>query len=143
MTSKQRAKILSLENENMELRQNLKEYKRTIVKPGIKEIKQIDGDKCKICGSIDILNVHHISPKSLGGSNESENLITLCKSCHLFMHCNPKLIMLEKEMHSRKTKEGLQKAIINGKKIGRPIGTIDKIQRKSRKIINKMGGTFC
>jgi 5-methylcytosine-specific restriction endonuclease McrA len=32
-----------------------------------------------------ILHVHHKIPISFGGSDESDNLITLCPSCHLKM----------------------------------------------------------
>ena len=42
-----------------------------------------DGCKCKECGkSACKLEVHHIKPKRLGGSNTLANLITLCERCH-------------------------------------------------------------
>ena len=42
-----------------------------------------DGCKCKECGkSNTILEVHHIKPKRLNGSNTLGNLITLCSKCH-------------------------------------------------------------
>lgn len=42
-----------------------------------------DGCKCMECGkSNTILEVHHIKPKRLNGSNTLDNLITLCSQCH-------------------------------------------------------------
>lgn len=42
-----------------------------------------DGCKCKECGkSNTILEVHHIKPRRLNGSNTLDNLITLCSKCH-------------------------------------------------------------
>ena len=42
--------------------------------------------KCYICGfETDVksqIHIHHIIPKSLGGSNSTFNLITLCPTCH-------------------------------------------------------------
>jgi len=42
--------------------------------------------RCESCGGIDILQLHHINPVGLGGGNESENLILLCKNCHEKSH---------------------------------------------------------
>lgn len=42
-----------------------------------------DGCKCMECGRTDTrLEVHHIKPKRLNGSNTMDNLITLCGGCH-------------------------------------------------------------
>lgn len=42
-----------------------------------------DGCKCKECGKSNIrLEVHHIKPRRLNGSNTLSNLITLCSKCH-------------------------------------------------------------
>lgn len=42
-----------------------------------------DDCKCKECGKSNCrLEVHHIKPKRLGGSNTLSNLITLCEKCH-------------------------------------------------------------
>ena len=42
-----------------------------------------DSCKCKECGKFNtVLEVHHIKPKRLGGSNTLDNLITLCGKCH-------------------------------------------------------------
>ena len=42
-----------------------------------------DGCKCKECGKSNTrLEVHHIKPRRLNGSNTLSNLITLCSKCH-------------------------------------------------------------
>lgn len=48
-----------------------------------------DGYKCHICKTKKQgvrLDVHHIIFKSKGGSDEQENLITLCHNCHTKLH---------------------------------------------------------
>lgn len=44
--------------------------------------------RCRICGcsSIDDLELHHIVPVSEFGDNNPENLVTLCKECHVWIH---------------------------------------------------------
>jgi hypothetical protein len=41
---------------------------------------------CALCGSIDSLEHHHVLPKSLGGSDDSDNLLTLCATHHVQLH---------------------------------------------------------
>ena len=42
-----------------------------------------DGCKCQECGNSNVaLEVHHIKPKRLNGSNTLDNMITLCHKCH-------------------------------------------------------------
>jgi hypothetical protein len=41
---------------------------------------------CVACGSIDELHDHHLVPRSVGGSDDETNLITLCNSCHGKVH---------------------------------------------------------
>ena len=38
------------------------------------------------CRSTHFLEVHHVTPRRLGGSNRAENLTTLCSRCHGFVH---------------------------------------------------------
>jgi len=35
------------------------------------------------------LDIHHIIPRSLGGTNHIDNLITLCERCHQNLYHNP------------------------------------------------------
>jgi 5-methylcytosine-specific restriction endonuclease McrA len=44
-----------------------------------------DGERCRHCGADGQwaqLSVHHLTPANLGGSDEMDNLITLCGPCH-------------------------------------------------------------
>jgi predicted restriction endonuclease len=45
------------------------------------KILERDGYKCRNCGSFAV-EVYHIKPRSEGGSDTPENLITLCYHCH-------------------------------------------------------------
>lgn len=41
-----------------------------------------DGFRCQECGYYKHLEVHHIVPRSKGGTDDPKNLITLCQRCH-------------------------------------------------------------
>ncbi len=47
-----------------------------------------DGHRCRVegCGRARFLEVHHLIPRSEGGENRPENLVTLCSSCHRLLH---------------------------------------------------------
>jgi 5-methylcytosine-specific restriction endonuclease McrA len=47
-----------------------------------KSVLQRDNFTCQKCGSKDELVAHHLIPYRLGGSDDLENLITLCRKCH-------------------------------------------------------------
>ena len=94
-----------------------------------KDILIRDNYTCRLCGESftkNGLNIHHLTPCSLGGNNSKLNLITVCLSCHNFMHCNPKLVLKAKKLHSIKTKIGMKKAVGVGKRGN------DKKPRKQR-----------
>lgn len=46
------------------------------------------GSKCEICGynNSNILQVHHIIPRSMGGNNKFTNLQIVCPNCHGTVH---------------------------------------------------------
>ena len=59
--------------------------KRTISKILIR----IGANKCSICGwNESTCDIHHIIPKSKGGSNDDSNLIIVCPNCHRIIHSN-------------------------------------------------------
>ena len=45
-----------------------------------------DGWRCQLCGSMINLGVHHQEFRSHSGEDTEENLITLCNTCHSFVH---------------------------------------------------------
>lgn len=45
-----------------------------------------DNFRCQECNFYKHLEVHHIIPRSKGGSDEPSNLITLCQRCHAKKH---------------------------------------------------------
>lgn len=56
--------------------------KRGLTPKQRKKIFQRDGYKCLCCGETRRLQVDHIIPRSLGGSNSPDNLQTLCAKCN-------------------------------------------------------------
>jgi hypothetical protein len=42
--------------------------------------------QCETCGRAHFLDVHHVVPRADGGSNDPDNLITLCAACHRMIH---------------------------------------------------------
>jgi hypothetical protein len=45
-----------------------------------------DKYQCKKCGSFNYIIVHHIIPLEKGGTHDPNNLITLCRKCHIKFH---------------------------------------------------------
>jgi hypothetical protein len=47
----------------------------------------LERDKCcKVCGTPEAKEIHHIRPWHISKDNSPENLVLLCKSCHLSLH---------------------------------------------------------
>ena len=46
------------------------------------EVYERDDNKCVECGATERLTIDHIVPISKGGSNETENLQTMCEPCN-------------------------------------------------------------
>lgn len=61
--------------------------KRVGIKKSVRfAVLRRDGFRCVYCGARPIdseLHIDHIHPRSLGGSDEIENLVTACQSCNL------------------------------------------------------------
>jgi 5-methylcytosine-specific restriction endonuclease McrA len=48
-------------------------------------VRQRDGNACRNCGASGDwarLSVHHLLPAKLGGTDDMDNLVTLCSTCH-------------------------------------------------------------
>lgn len=55
---------------------------RRLRKSARKRIVERDGGRCRLCGSTEWLQVDHIVRYIDGGSDDPENLRTLCEQCH-------------------------------------------------------------
>ena len=61
----------------------------TTIPPRVRrEVLARDKHRCEApgCGRTRFLEVHHLVPRYKGGSNQIENLLTLCGSCHRLWH---------------------------------------------------------
>ena len=61
----------------------------TTIPPRVRrEVLARDRHRCQApgCGRTRFLEVHHIVPRTQGGQNQKENLLTLCGSCHRLWH---------------------------------------------------------
>lgn len=45
-----------------------------------------DQDRCRVCGSGQGVEVHHVTFRSQGGTHDTSNLVCLCQSCHARVH---------------------------------------------------------
>ena len=52
-----------------------------------KAVIERDGGRCRKCGRTHGLEAHHIIPRREDGTDDLENLATLCSSCHIEWEC--------------------------------------------------------
>ena len=45
-----------------------------------------DGYRCALCDDVRGLQIHHAMPRSVGGSDDEMNLVSLCWRCHAEAH---------------------------------------------------------
>lgn len=68
------------------------EYQDERWKERARQIRELDGHKCALCGATGLLHVHHLSyppaPYHLWESRDDE-LVTLCPDCHHKIHMSP------------------------------------------------------
>lgn len=62
---------------------------------GVEDFAPKKGKKCR-----SLIEMHHITPKSEGGSNDAWNVCPLCSSCHSKVHLGH--ITLERWLYSTK-----------------------------------------
>lgn len=84
LKQKYKKELTRLENEKQHLKHRLKKYKNTshVPKSVRKAVYERDNHTCQCCGIKEDLTLDHIVPRSRGGSNDMNNLQTLCKSCN-------------------------------------------------------------
>ena len=73
--------------------ERISEYQDERWKERARQIRELDGNKCALCGATGLLHVHHLSyppaPFHLWDSRDDE-LVTLCPDCHRKVHESPK-----------------------------------------------------
>lgn len=90
-------------------------------------MKYIKKNFCQLCGDTEDLQIHHLNPRCLNGTENIENKITVCYYCHWYLHHNPKCNI----KHNSLVKLGLQHAKAKGKQLGRP-----KLDVDTKKLFN-------
>jgi len=50
------------------------------------QVLRRDGWRCRSCGAMSNLEVHHRKLRSQSGDDSEQNLITLCTACHSIVH---------------------------------------------------------
>lgn len=72
--------------------ERISEYQDERWKERARQIRELDGHKCALCGATGLLHVHHLSyppaPYHLWDSTDNE-LVTLCPDCHRKVHESP------------------------------------------------------
>jgi hypothetical protein len=76
---------------------------------------------CINCHGKKNLQLHHIVPLAIGGTNTYENIVWVCGKCHSKIHNKSSLLEA-----SRLIKEGIQRAKEKGVRLGRPTATLPK-----------------
>jgi 5-methylcytosine-specific restriction endonuclease McrA len=77
------------------------------------KVKELDGFRCRFCGRVDSLHVHHIVYRSQGGTHDEANLITLCVQHHELVHSNKTLYApICEEIVNRRTVSGDKTTLI-------------------------------
>lgn len=66
------------ENKRLRLESNRQSFKQTVVEE--------KGYRCVNCGSDENVELHHIVPIFLGGTNNISNIVPLCHACHAAAH---------------------------------------------------------
>ena len=78
--------------------ERITEYQDERWKERARQIRELDGNKCAICGAKGLLHVHHLSyppaPFHLWDSFDEE-MVTLCPECHKLVHQSWKRIKLD------------------------------------------------
>ena len=73
--------------------------------------KARDGYKCQCCGKKNCrLEVHHLLPRSRGGSDRLANLITLCSDCHHLAHSSEEQLLSFQKRFGKKANGTLNHA---------------------------------
>ena len=104
-----------------------------------KAILHRDNYTCQCCGKKNCrLEVHHIKFKSNGGTDDEENLITLCTDCHKGVHAGT-VVLNKKPKKSKNLKHAVHMSIIRSqllKKYPNAIETFGFVTSENRNRLN-------
>jgi hypothetical protein len=92
-------------------------------------------DFCVACGGKNDLNHHHLMPRAVGGSDDDDNLVTLCRKCHGRVHGAlwapvKERVSKEWKVIDARTKELIFKEVQEWLASGKERGSISAIARK-------------
>jgi 5-methylcytosine-specific restriction endonuclease McrA len=87
-----------------------------------------DHFRCQECGYYKHLEVHHIIPKSKGGTDDPSNLITLCTRCHEKKHGITRKREAKRRKHTRKNRRKKLRRYINRHKKNLPSFPIQSLE---------------
>ena len=98
-----------------------------------------DNYTCQCCGKKNCkLEVHHVKFKSNGGTDDEENLVTLCEDCHKGVHAGT-IVLNEKPKKSKNLKYATHMSIIRSyllKKYPNAIETFGFVTAENRNHLN-------
>lgn len=99
-----------------------------IPKPIEKLVYQQARSRCSFChyDEIAALDIHHIVPRSKGGSNEPANLVLVCKNCHARIHGRA---IAEPEVRRIKASQGAVIHRVPGASTSPPSGQVVSVGR--------------
>ena len=84
-------------------------------------------ENCAVCGIGGALENHHVIPRSVGGSDDETNLLTVCSYCHGKLHGSNKGERWNTSIAAL-TKAGLAKKKEAGVILGRPKADVSQLQ---------------
>ena len=98
-----------------------------------------DNYTCQCCGKKSCrLEVHHVKFKSNGGTDDEENLLTLCEDCHKGVHAGT-VVLSKKPKKSKNLKHATHMSIIRSyllKKYPNAIETLGFVTAENRNHLN-------
>lgn len=76
--------------------------KKAKIRDEMKELRDMYiANECGNCGTKEGLQIHHIVPVTLGGSNNRGNICTMCNICHGLMHDITMMNLQEKSIFKK------------------------------------------
>jgi len=117
-------------------------HKRSAIPPSVRRrVFERDGYRCTVagCGSTHNLIIHHDDEVTAGGSNDIDNLRTMCGACHRWLHRKEWKAERARRMREAAAEAAAEAARKSAAKAGRK--TAGETTRKAAdKIIGKVSG---